>query len=90
MVNKHMKTKSLVIIAGMLAFAGISYAEEAKKPKKEISPELLEKYDADKDGKLSKEEKAVMRKDKAAKPKKPKKPRPPKAPKEPKPKKAAE
>jgi Ca2+-binding EF-hand superfamily protein len=76
-----MKTKSLVIIAGMLAFAGVSYAEEEKKekkPKKEVSPELLEKYDADKDGKLSKEELAVMKKDKAEA-KKAKEPKEPKA-----------
>lgn len=66
-----MKTKSLVVIAGILALMGVAHAEEgkAKKAKKEISPELLEKYDKDKDGKLSKEEKAEMKKDKAAKPK---------------------
>ena len=60
-----MKIKSLVMIAGMLAFAGISHAEEGKKPKKEVSTELLEKYDADKDGKLSIEELTVMEKARA-------------------------
>lgn len=64
----NMKTKSLVVIAGILALMGVAHAEEgkAKKAKKEISPELLEKYDKDKDGKLSKEERAEM---KAAEPK---------------------
>lgn len=64
-----MKLKSLIVIAGMLALMGVSHAEKAKKHKKEISPELLEKYDKDKDGKLSKEERAEMKKDKAADPK---------------------
>ncbi len=66
-----MKTKSLIVIAGFLALMGVAHAEEAKvkKAKKEISPELLEKYDKDKDGKLNKEEKAEMKKDKAAQPK---------------------
>ena len=67
--HKHMKTKSLIVIASICAFTSIAYAEEgkeAKKPKKEISPEILEKYDTDKDGKLSKEEKAEMKKAKAA------------------------
>lgn len=71
-----------MIVAGMIAFAGITQAEEAKeKPKKGISPELLEKYDTDKDGKLSKEEKAAMKKDQPAKPKAEKKPKVEKAPK---------
>ncbi len=71
-----MKTNSLVIIAGLCALMGIATAEEgkAKAAKKEIAPEILEKYDTDKDGKLSKEEKAAMKKDKeAAEPKKEKK-----------------
>jgi hypothetical protein len=72
-----MKTKSLVVIAGILALMGFAHAEEGKvkKAKKEISPELLEKYDKDKDGKLSEEEKAEMKKDKANKPKPEKKPK---------------
>ena len=77
MQTTKMKTKSLVVIAGILALMGVAHAEDAKekKPKKEISPELLEKYDKDKDGKLSKEEKAEMNKDKAAEPKPEKKPK---------------
>jgi Ca2+-binding EF-hand superfamily protein len=68
-----MKLKSLIVIAGILAMMGATYAEEAKKAKKEPSPKVLEKYDKDKDGKLSKEERAEMKKDKDAKPKKEKK-----------------
>ena len=63
-----MKIKSLVAIVGLFAFVGMSHAAEGeKKGKKEISPEMLEKYDTDKDGKLSKEERAEMKKDKPAK-----------------------
>lgn len=80
--TKHMKIKTLVVITGILALTGISYAEEGKKPKKEISPELLEKYDADKDGKLSKEELAEMKKAKAAEAAEKKKTKEPKEPKE--------
>lgn len=59
-----MKTTSLIVVAGMFAFAGLAQAEEAKqKPKKGPAPEILEKYDADRDGKLSKEEKAAWIKD---------------------------
>lgn len=62
-----MKTKSLIAIVGILAFSGVAHAEEGhKKCKKEISPEILAKYDKDKDGKLSKEERAEMKKDKEA------------------------
>lgn len=70
-----MKTKSLVVIAALAAFMGIARAEEAagakegKKKTKGPTPEQLEKYDKDKDGKLSKEEKAEMKKDQPAKPK---------------------
>ncbi len=63
-----MKIKSLVVIVGLVAFAGMSHAAEGqKKGKREISPEMLEKYDTDKDGKLNKEERAEMRKNKPAK-----------------------
>lgn len=65
-----MKTTSLSIIVAFAAFAGITHAEGAKpnKAKKEITPEQLEKYDTDKDGKLSKDEKVLMRKDKVTNP----------------------
>ena len=62
-----MKLQSLIVSAGILALMGVTQAEEAKegkKHKKEVSPELLAKYDKDKDGKLSKEERAEMKKDK--------------------------
>jgi hypothetical protein len=70
--HKYMKLKSLFVIAGILSLIGFSSAEEAKKAKKEVSAEILAKYDKDKDGKLSKEEKAELKKDKAAAPKAPK------------------
>lgn len=70
MSTNKMKTKSLLVVASIFALMGVSQAEEGKKPaKKGPSPEVLEKYDTNKDGKLSKEEKAEMKKDKAAKPK---------------------
>jgi hypothetical protein len=66
-----MKTKSLIVVAGILALMGVGHAQEGKpkKVRKAITPEQLEKYDKDKDGKLSKEERAEMKKDKANKPK---------------------
>lgn len=64
-----MKLTSFIAIVGIFSLAGIAHAEEGKKPKKVISPEILAKYDKDKDGKLSKEEKAEMKKDKEAEPK---------------------
>lgn len=69
-----MKTKSLAVIAALVACMGIAHAEEGKQKKKGKvpTPEQLEKYDKDKDGKLSKEEKAEMKKDRPAKEKKPK------------------
>ena len=67
--HKYMKLKPLFVIAGILSLIGFSSAEEAKKAKKEVSAEMLAKYDKDKDGKLSKEEGAEMKKDKAAEPK---------------------
>ena len=87
MAYKTMKSKSLVIIAGMLALTGISYAEEVQKPSAGIPAKLLKKYDTDNDGLLCKEEQDVMNKDKALKeakvPKEPKAPKEPKVPKEP-------
>ncbi len=73
--HKYMKLKSLFVIAGILSLIGFSSAEETKKAKKEIAPEILAKYDKDKDGKLNKEEKAELKKDKAAEPKAPKAPK---------------
>ena len=88
MAYKTMKSKSLIIIAGMLALSGISYSEEVQKPSTGIPEKLLKKYDTDKDGLLSKEEQDVMNKDKALKEakvaKEPKAPKIPVAPKEPK------
>ncbi|MEK6231650.1 MAG: hypothetical protein N2A42_07345 [Luteolibacter sp.] len=72
-----MKTKSLVVIATLVAFMGIAHAEvEKKKGKcqkgKKPTSEQVEKFDKNKDGKLSKKERAEMRKDRPAKGKKPK------------------
>ena len=59
-----MKKVSALIVA--LCLAGfVVKAEEGKKHKltddqKKVQKEMLEKYDADKDGKLSKEEKAKI------------------------------
>jgi hypothetical protein len=78
-----MKTKLFAALVGMLALSGAAHAEEGKKKeKKAIDPAILEKYDKNKDGQLSKEEKAEMKKDKAAEPKKIKEPKAPKPPKE--------
>lgn len=66
-----MKTKLFAVLTGMLALVGVTHAEEGKKKEKRaLDPAILEKYDKDKDGKLSKEEKAEMKKDKQAQPKK--------------------
>lgn len=66
-----MKTTLFAVLTGMLALVGVTHAEEAKKKeKKPLDPAILEKYDKDKDGKLSKEEKAEMKKDKQTQPKK--------------------
>lgn len=69
-----MKTKHIVILLSILPLMSIATAKEekTKADKKEISPEILEKYDTDKDGKLSKEERSAMKADKE-KEKKPKK-----------------
>jgi hypothetical protein len=82
--------KLLVAAIGILcATAIVVQAQDAKPPKKELTPEqkavmkdMLAKYDANKDGKLDKEEKAKITqedKDKMAKVglSKPKKPAPP-------------
>lgn len=46
--------------------AGAPEVEKTKEHKKGMKPAMLEKYDADKDGALSDDEKAVMKADKAA------------------------
>jgi hypothetical protein len=82
--------KLLVTAIGLLcATAIVVQAQDAKPPKKELTPEqkvvmkdMLAKYDANKDGKLDKEEKAkITQEDKDAmakvglgKPKKPEQP----------------
>ncbi len=76
-----MKTTSLLVVAGILTLMGASHAEEGEKTKKAKgpNPEILAKYDKNQDGKLCKEEKAEMKKDKqkekADKPKAEKKPK---------------
>ncbi len=79
--QKNMKSKSLIVVATLAAFMGFAQAEDTKEPKlkKKPTPEQLEKFDKDKDGKLSKEERAEMKK--ADKPKPEKKPKGEKKPK---------
>ena len=78
-----MKTQTpFAVIVGVLALMGLSHAEETATPKppkkgKFIAPEILVKYDKDKDGNLSKEEKVEMKKDQTPKvPKEPEVPKP--------------
>ena len=55
-----MKTKSIVILAATFGLVASSYAEPGKGKKgpgrPPLPPEIIEKFDTDKDGKLSKEE----------------------------------
>ncbi len=63
-----MKLTLLMVVISMVASLSLSAADDAapKKPR-EIPPEVLKKYDKDGDGKLSKEERAEMRKDRQPK-----------------------
>ncbi len=64
-----MKKLTLLMVAiSMVASLPLSAADDAApKKKREIPADVLKKYDKDGDGKLSKEERAEMRKDKPAK-----------------------
>ena len=62
------KLTFLLVAIAMVASLSLSAADDAA-PKKarEIPADVLKKYDKDGDGKLSKEERAQMRKDRAPK-----------------------
>jgi hypothetical protein len=58
------KLTFLLVAISMVASYSLSAADDAApKKKREIPAEILKKYDKDNDGKLSKEERAEMRKD---------------------------
>lgn len=57
-----MKSTKLIILGALLGVTAIAGAQD--KPKKEgrgVPPEILEKFDADKDGKLNKEEREAAK-----------------------------
>jgi Ca2+-binding EF-hand superfamily protein len=57
-----MKSTTLIILGAVVGLASIAGAQD--KPKREgrpVPPEILEKFDLDKDGKLSKEERDAAR-----------------------------
>ncbi len=58
-----MKTTTLIVIAAALGLSGAAYAEKGKGERKPhpVPPEILEKFDADKDGKLNDEERAAAK-----------------------------
>jgi Ca2+-binding EF-hand superfamily protein len=66
-----MKTTSFVTLSALLASCAFAVAEDKPKrpdrPQRELPPALLEKFDADKDGKLSDEERKTMRTEMEAK-----------------------
>ncbi len=58
-----MKTNTLIVIAAAFGLAGATYAEEGKpdRPHRKLPPEILERFDADKDGKLNEEEREAAK-----------------------------
>jgi hypothetical protein len=58
-----MKTTTLIMIAAAIGLSGAAHAEEGKGPRKphKVPPEILEKFDADKDGKLDEEERKAAK-----------------------------
>lgn len=60
-----MKTTSFVTLSALLASCAFAVAQEKParpdRPQREIPPAMLEKFDADKDGKLSPDERKAMR-----------------------------
>jgi Ca2+-binding EF-hand superfamily protein len=58
-----MKTKSIVMIAASLGLVGAAYAEEGKpkRPEHKLPPEILEKFDTNKDGKLDEAEREAAK-----------------------------
>ena len=66
--NSMKKITFLLVAISMVASLPLTAADDAApKKKREIPAETLKKYDKDGDGKLSKEERAEMRKDRPAK-----------------------
>ena len=62
------KVTFLLVAIAMVASMPLTAADDAApKKKREIAADVLKKYDKDNDGKLSKEERAEMRKDRPAK-----------------------
>jgi Ca2+-binding EF-hand superfamily protein len=61
-----MKTKTLIVVVTALGIAGVTYAQEPSRDRKNrvdrpIPPEVLEKFDTNKDGKLDETERQAMR-----------------------------
>lgn len=58
-----MKTRSLIIIAASFGILGVANAQEEKpdRPERKVPPRILEKFDADGDGKLNKEEREAAK-----------------------------
>lgn len=58
-----MKTRSLIVIAAVIGFAGAAHAEEGERdrPHRKLPPEIMEKFDKDGDGKLNEEERKAAR-----------------------------
>lgn len=58
-----MKTKTIVMIAASLGFAAAAHAEEGKpnRPERKLPPEILEKFDTNKDGKLDEAEREAAK-----------------------------
>ena len=62
------KLTFLLVAISMIASLSLSAADDAApKKKREVSADVLQKYDKDKDGKLSKEERAERRKERGNK-----------------------
>jgi Ca2+-binding EF-hand superfamily protein len=66
-----MKTTTLITLGALIGTCTFATAEEKPKrpdgPKREVPAEVLEKFDADKDGQLSGDEKKAMREEMKAK-----------------------
>ncbi|RYD35895.1 MAG: hypothetical protein EOP87_06520, partial [Verrucomicrobiaceae bacterium] len=56
-----MKTTQLMILGALLGATALAGAQDKPKRGGPVPPEILEKFDADKDGKLSKEEREAAR-----------------------------
>jgi hypothetical protein len=74
--DKAMKTKSLLVVAAVVSLTGLLNAEEGKRPirpdnrvkegeghpDRPLPPEIMEKFDTKKDGKLDEEEREAFKK----------------------------